>query len=47
MRPMGLMRLMSPMSSGRLLIGLIGPIRPISLIHPIVPIPRQPFFCCL
>lgn len=44
MRPMGLMRLMSPMSSGRL---LIGPIRPISLIHPIVPIPRQPFFCCL
>lgn len=41
MRPMGLMRLMSPMSSGRLLIG------PISLIHPIVPIPRQPFFCCL
>lgn len=44
MRPMGLMRLMSPMSSGRL---LIGPIGPISLIHPIVPIPRQPFFCCL
>ena len=41
MRPMGLMRLVSPMSSGRL---LISPIRPIS---PIVPIPRQPFFCCL
>lgn len=44
MRPMRLMRLMRPMSSGRL---LIGPIDPISLIHPIVPIPRQPFFCCL